>query len=549
MVHESPAGEPPAVPDAAAPAAAPGGRRADGPRGPARRPLRTTVPTRNDPLLRRLTESIGGPLGRFADPGRVSPGFWSVERVLVLLTTVAAVLSVLAKNMCRTQGWGGSNSYLWACYSDWPALYYARGFAEDAFAPFAAGAQFEYPVLMSVVASLTALMVVPGEYDRALAFFDLNVLFVVLLWLATVVATARTAGRRPWDAAMVAVAPGIILASTINWDMWAVLLLALALLAFSRDQPFLAGVLVGLGTAMKLYPVLFFGAVLVLSLRTGRGRPLLLTAAGAAASWLAVNVPLMLVNFDSWLYFLRFTRDREAGLSSVWHAWNVAAEVVPGAPTLSAETINSAGFWLFAASCAGIAVLGLCAPRRPRFAQLLFLIVASFVLFNKVYSPQFVVWLIPLAALAWPRWRDFLAWQLLEVLHFWAIWMYLYASNTDIKEQNTFPDAFYVYAVAGHMLATAYIMFRVARSIMRPSDDPVRRVGQEDPQAGPFAGLPDRWTAASVLRRIPPGRGAGRAGGRPGAAVPADGDPGSGRPARAERDGSERPVPATAGDP
>lgn len=471
------------------------------PREPAPRaslgPLRITVPTRNDPVLRRLVEVVGGPLGRHADPGRQSPGFWTVERVLVLLTVVAAVVAVLAKNMCRTLGWGGSNSYIWACYSDWPALFHARGFAENAFAPFAAGSQFEYPVLMSVVASLTALMVVPGDYDRSLAFFDLNVFFVSLLWLVTVLATARSAGRRPWDAAMVALAPGIILASTINWDMWAVALLALALLAFARNEPFLAGVLVGLGASMKLYPVLFLGAVLVLALRTGRAKPLLATLGGAAASWLAVNLPFMLTNFESWLYFLQFTREREAGLSSLWHAWNVAAAVLPGAPLLGAEAINAAGFWLFAASCAGIAVLGLAAPRRPRMAQLLFLTVAAFVLFNKVYSPQFVVWLIPLAALAWPRWRDFLVWQLVEALHFWAIWMYLYASTADIQPQNTFPEAFYVYAVAAHMLATAYIMYRVAHSMLHPEYDPVRRVGQDDPQAGPFAGLPD----AEFLKR------------------------------------------------
>ena len=68
--------------------------------------------------------------------------------------------------------------------------------------------------------------------------------------------------------------------------------------------------------------------------------------------------------------------------------------------------------------CAGVAALALCAPRRPRFAQLAFLVVALFVLTNKVYSPQYVLWLIPLAALARPRWRDFLIWQGCEVALF-----------------------------------------------------------------------------------------------------------------------------------
>ncbi|GAA3685641.1 glycosyltransferase 87 family protein [Arthrobacter ginkgonis] len=461
---------------------------------PAGRPVRITVPTRNDPLLRRLTEVVGGPLGRHVDPGRVDPGFWSVERVLILMTVAAAILAVLAKNACRMNGWGGTDSFAWGCYSDWPSLFTGRGFAENPFAAFATGAEFEYPVLMGAVAGLIAWLVPPEAGNRALVFFDLNVLAVVGLWLATVITTARSAGRRPWDAAMVALAPGIILASTINWDMWAVALLALAVLAWSRDKPLLAGVLVGLGTAMKLYPVLFFGAVIVLALRTGRWRPLALSAAGAAGAWVAVNLPFALANFEAWTYFFEFTRDREAGWSSLWNAWNTLAGALPGTPRVDAETINAAGFWLFAGCCAGIAVLGLLAPRRPRFAQLLFLVVASFVLFNKVYSPQFVVWLVPLAVLAWPRWRDFLVWQLVEALHFWAIWMHIYAVTADIKPQHTFPESFYVLAVFGHMAATGYLMYRVVGSMLDPELDPVRRVGQEDPQAGPFAGVPDRFT-------------------------------------------------------
>ncbi|GAA4363771.1 glycosyltransferase family 87 protein [Paeniglutamicibacter cryotolerans] len=461
---------------------------------PRRGPVRITVPTRNDPLLRQLTEVVGGPLGRHTDPGRVTPGFWRIERVLILLTGIAAILAVLSKNMCRLYGWGGENSYQWACYSDWAALFHARGFADNAFAPFAAGAQFEYPVLMSVVASLTAALVPAGNYDRTLAFYDLNVFFAVLLWFVVVIATARSAGRRPWDAAMVALAPGIILASTINWDMWAVMFLALAMLAWSRNMPFVAGVLVGLGTAMKLYPVLFFGAVIVLAIRSGRLRPLWLSLAGAAVAWVGVNLPAAIANFDSWSYFLTFTGDRGAGLSSIWHAWNLTAAVVPGMPSLDASMINVLAFTLFFLSCVGVLVLGLVAPRRPRFAPLLFLIVGAFILFNKVYSPQFVIWLVPLAALAWPRWRDFLVWQLIEVLHFWAIWMYLYAETADIQASNTFPPSFYVFAVLGHMIATGYLMYRVAHSIMNPDFDPVRRVGQDDPQAGPFAGAADRFT-------------------------------------------------------
>ncbi len=468
-------------------------RPAPGPPKSRRAPTRITVPSRSDAFLRKFTEVIGGPLGRHSSPGRISPGFFTIERVLVLLTVIAALLAVASKNACRLNGWGGTNSYAWACYSDWSALFNARGFAENAFAPFAAGAQFEYPVLMSVVSSLSAAVIPHGEFNRVLAFYDLNFLLVIALWILVVIATSRTAGRRPWDAAMVAVAPGIILAVSINWDMWAVAFLALAMLAWSREKTFLAGVLIGLGTAMKVFPLLFFGAVIVLAIRSGRYKPLWVSLSGAALSWLAVNLPLAIVNFDAWKHFFTFTEDRSAGLSSFWHIWNVTAGVIPAMATLDASMINALAFGLFAASCAGIAYLGLRAPVAPRLSQLVFLIVASFILFNKVYSPQFVLWLIPLAALAWPKWKDFLVWQLFEVLHFWAIWMYLYATNADIKASNTFPTSFYVFAVLGHMIATGYLMYKVSQSMFDTELDPVRRVGQVDPQAGAFAGASDKF--------------------------------------------------------
>ncbi|CAM5736609.1 membrane protein [Streptomyces badius] len=89
------------------------------------------------------------------------------------------------------------------------------------------------------------------------------------------------------------------------------------------------------------------------------------------------------------------------------------------------ETVNTASVVLMVVFCAGIAGLALSAARRPRFAQLAFLVVAAFILTNKVYSPQYVLWLIPLAVLARPRWRDFLVWQACEVMYFLGIWFYL----------------------------------------------------------------------------------------------------------------------------
>ncbi|MGP5257771.1 PfkB family carbohydrate kinase [Glutamicibacter ardleyensis] len=79
------------------------------------------------------------------------------------------------------------------------------------------GGKFEYSVRMTVVASVTAALIPVSEFDSALAFFDLNFLWVVGLWIMGVVVAARTAGSRLWDTAMVAIAAGVLVSFDLNY--------------------------------------------------------------------------------------------------------------------------------------------------------------------------------------------------------------------------------------------------------------------------------------------------------------------------------------------
>ncbi|MDQ0754742.1 glycosyltransferase family 87 protein [Arthrobacter sp. B3I4] len=461
---------------------------------------RLVVPSRSDLLLRNFTEVIGGPLGRRTAAGVVSPGVFTVERVLVLLTVLAALLAVLVKGYCRSNGWESPTQFYATCYSDFPELFRNRGLGDGAFPFVTAGSYFEYPVIMGFIAGATALLVPGGGVSdsRVLAYFDINATLIAAAWIVTVLATARTAGRRQWDAAMVAVAPGIVLAGFINWDMWAVGLLALGMYFFSRNKLLLAGLFIGLGTATKLYPLLILGAVLLLALRTGKIRAFLVTAGAAAATWLAVNLPAATQDPAGWKYFYQFTQSRPAGYSSPWFGYNLVAGRLGWKP-LGAEAINALALNAFLAACVLIAVLALASPRRPRFAQLVFLIVAAFILTNKVYSPQFVIWLVPLLALARPKWRDFLVWQAVEGLHWAAVWMYLGQVTSGGPTQHNIDMPYYVLAVLAHMVATGYLMVRVAWDIWDPHYDVVRRYEVDDPHGGPFNRAPD-WLRLDIRR-------------------------------------------------
>ncbi|WP_223263096.1 glycosyltransferase family 87 protein [Arthrobacter sp. NamB2] len=473
-----------------------------------RGPYRISIPSRSDPLLRQFVEGVGGPLGRHADPGRVAPQWFTVQRVLILITVCSSILAVAAKNRCRLGGWSSPDYFYRACYSDWAELYQSRGFGEGVLPFVTPGALFEYPVLLGLLASGTAVLVELAAHGvapeaKSLLYFDLNAVVVAGVWIMTVLVTMRLSHRRPWDAAIVASAPVIILSGTINWDLWAVLLATAGMLAFARDRPVLAGVLWGLGTAVKLYPVLLLGAVLVLAIRTGRYRPFAAALLGAAVTWLVVNLPFLLRDPNGWAYFLTFSGTRDAGFSSGWYVFNALAREA-GAPVLSPGAINAGAGILFGACCVAVAVLALQAQRRPRLAQLALLIVIAFILCNKVYSPQYALWLVPLVALAVPRWRVVVAWQLVEVLHWAAVWLYLGGQTSGGPPENNLGLGLYVWAVVAHILATACVAAVVVVEIRSPSLDAVRRIGIDDPQGGPFDRSPDRFTLRSgrVRRRI-----------------------------------------------
>ncbi len=286
----------------------------------------------------------------------------------------------------------------------------------------------EYPVLaglyqygsMRIAKAWDATPWLPDALQVAI-YFAVVALGLALAWLVTVWATAMSAGRRIWDAALVAASPLVVVHAFTNFDALATAFAAGGLLAWARRRPVLAGVLLGLGAATKLYPLLLLGPLLVLCLRTGHLRSFARTAGAAAAAWLVVNLPIMVLYPRGWAEFFRLNSDRGADPDSIY---NVLHSFV-GWPAWSASTFNGVSLVLFAAACAAIGWIGLTAPRRPRLAQLCFLLVAAFLLTNKVWSPQYSLWLVPLAVLAVPHRRALVAWMTIDAL-VWVPRMYYY---------------------------------------------------------------------------------------------------------------------------
>jgi len=425
---------------------------------------------------------------------------WNVLRTLIVLAAAGYFVGYLLDYSCVVGGWASPDRYEQLCYSDIPALFGYRGFSEG-FIPYLqtppGGQPLEYPVLTGAFMWVASLMATPVSdlfgFEPVVGFFDLNVLGLFAFLLIAVIATALTVRHRPWDAAMVALAPTMILGATINWDLIPIALTALAMLAWARSKPGWAGVALGLAIAAKFYPVLLLGAFAILALRTGKWRPSFVLLGATAGTWALVNIPFATANTEGWWYFYSFNSDRGVDFGSIWYAASVL-----GAPAVPAGALNPVATGTFLLGFVAVAVLSLSTKRRPRLAQVAFLVIAVFALSGKVYSPQYVLWLVPLAAMARPKWRDFLIWQFGEVVYFAAIWWHL--AGYDVEDAKALGVELYAVATFVHVAATVYFMVMVIRDMVNTQHDPVRIDGIEedndDPGGGPFDHAPDAVTIA-----------------------------------------------------
>ena len=486
-------------------------------------------PSRTDTLGAALADVIGGPVGRHALIGRTR--LMSPLRVMFLIALVLLALGYSTKAAClqstgtgpgdqRVANWDNQRAYYELCYSDTVPLYGAELLSQGKF-PYKSSwierdssgtpqvrydgqpavRYMEYPVLtgvyqymsMALAKTYTALSKVAPlpVVAEVIMFFNIAAFGLALAWLATVWATTGLAGRRIWDAALVAASPVLIFQIFTNFDALATALATSGLMAWARRKPVLAGVLIGLGAAAKLYPLLFLGPLLMLGIRTGRLSAVARTAVATGATWLLVNLPVLLLFPRGWSEFFRLNARRGDDMDSLYNVVKSLTGWRGFDPTLGfwepPTTLNTVVTVLFVLCCAAIGYIALTAPQRPRVAQLAFLVVAAFLLTNKVWSPQFSLWLVPLAVLALPHRRILLAWMTIDAV-VWVPRMYYLYGNPN----RSLPEQWFTSTVLLRDVAVVALCALVVRQIYRPNEDLVRWHGRvDDPAGGPFGRAPD----------------------------------------------------------
>jgi hypothetical protein len=318
------------------------------------------------------------------------------------------------------------------CYSDIQYLWIGRDIDRHVF-PYIHGGYdpaseqlfggaLEYPVLTGMAIHLAAW---PSTTDGDFLFFSAVLLAVAGLLTAALL--AWLAGLRSW---WFALAPPLVLYAFHNWDLFAVcatvvafwVLLragrrgvdrgAVASGGIGRARPLLlAAIALGVGGAFKLYPMMFALPIAlwlgtdgwrgsVGSAHPSRARWLVAAgfAVGTGAVFLAFNLPFMIAGFTGWWASFQFQWSRPIDLTTntIWF-WGARPYSDSNNAAIQHDLAMAATVTTLAALLLACALgflrfgRGRAYPWLPVCAAM----ICGYLLFNKVHSPQFALWLLP----------------------------------------------------------------------------------------------------------------------------------------------------------
>lgn len=340
-------------------------------------------------------------------------------RAVLVLCVCAVTLSAgwALKAGCLAP-WDG-RQYRTLCYNDIQPLYAGRGIDRGIF-PYIhgdlvkgelTGGAIEYPVLTGMFMWGSGSLA-----DDADSYLKVSALLLAPFGLLI---AGLLAGMIGWRALLWAAAPALALYGFHNWDLLVVAAVVGAVWAQGRGRSLWSAGLLGLGGALKLYPLLFVVPLVLDEWRRSRHRGVQ-TALVAGATVVAVNAPFFVQNPGGWLVTYRFHSLRTADFNTVW-AW--------GWPSAGTGVINPLTTVLIVGSCLALLVWGWSTARGAQgfpWLQVSAASLAAFLLWNKVHSPQFVLWLLPFFALLRVRLWWWAAYSLVDVVLYAGIFRWFY---------------------------------------------------------------------------------------------------------------------------
>ncbi len=332
------------------------------------------------------------------------------------------------------------------------AAYYERGQWFTAGPP----AISEYPQLPTLLFGLNNVFALPfPPAVRFLAYATFFSLWMMLALLAVIALLARHLPAARQNLAFLLLLPPVVYYTYNRFDILPALVCLLAWLAAVQRRWGWAGVWLALGAFTKWVPVLLLPALFLHGRRVSGRWPLRMLAGFAIASALALASTALLGGWPALLapYQFHFARPAEAAALPVILAGGELGLLFLGLQ------FAGAGLSLF---------IHAAAPED--LPDVFLVILAPFILFSSIYSPQWFVWLMPFLILGIRTRTDL-----------WLVVSYAFAAYLG------FPWVYDLYGVASPQLQAASLLWngllvvhlwRAARRLQFAGPPLIRHKGQ-----------------------------------------------------------------------
>lgn len=276
----------------------------------------------------------------------------------------------------------------------------------------------EYPALTGLIMWFLSFFVEPAQlawvdYYRLTAILQIGVFAITTYYI-------QKLANRKW-AIFFALSPATLYSLNRNWDIWAIFTMILAIYFFDKGKDKLSAILLAISIATKFFPLVLLLPIAIIYFRNKEISKFFRYFGITIFAWLVINIPFMVINFRGWSYFYEFNFSRGLGSASIFEIFGIQ---FPGI------SISNAVFYLLNLFILGaVTAFYFLIKKNVTLTEAAFFTMFAFILFNKQYSMQYIIWLTALAVLTLSKLNkknqeialfSFIGWQIFDLIYQYA---------------------------------------------------------------------------------------------------------------------------------
>jgi uncharacterized membrane protein len=240
----------------------------------------------------------------------------------------------------------------------------------------------EYPILTAIFIELMGIL---GKSKES--YFLFNAFFLILAYVLASFLLYKIIPKKDRKKLLIfwTITPSSILFTVYNWDILGILFTLFSFYLFERKKDILASLFLLLGVCVKIFPVIFLFPILFKRKFKEKIKIILTFLFG----FLLLNIYFILTDFQSWLYPYLFQISREPNIDSFWG-------IISSIFSINPVVINLLSLFSFLL----VYCLTLWKFRKKSYIEICFLAFLTFLIFGKIFSPQYILWLLPFFVLS-----------------------------------------------------------------------------------------------------------------------------------------------------